>query len=511
MSDKGAGKTSPEFVARQKAWSAVDPNGNGDVSLAEFDGWIKKVLVDTYRDVEGKRLWEAFRPSYIRSFNVAKSAAQGHPIKGTSASTDDYVTKQEFRVLLTCLCNYAVMDDCFVLVDGGGQGVTDTDDRRVSLEEWTKAFDQVKQYGFKSFSRSASAADVFKKMDADGKGMVLLNEFCDYVAAGEDGHLALFPMIKPALGARRSPSTGGFQPAPRSPGRPGPAAREARPHTAPAAVPHTGPTYSPKVVLAPGATEDLKSFVKCFSGMAAKDGGSSPAFQARTKAWHAADPNGNGFLSLAETDKWIRDVTEDKLGEGEGKRIWELFRPSYIRAFNAANGLAPAKKLTKRASTDDYVSWSEFRVLIACICNYATMDDAFALIDGGGAGVSDDDDRRLSLQEWTAAYPKMKGYAFTAFANSLSADAVFKQMDSDGKGMVLLKEFCDFIHKGELQQDHGDTERGQKTAPANPKHSPIHPSDAQHHEDLMNVLAAHGVKVPHEAKQDLVKWKTGRA
>ena len=55
----------------------------------------------------------------------------------------------------------------------------------------------------------------------------------------------------------------------------------------------------------------------------------------RSKLWSAMDNNGNGFLSLAEVDKGIRDALN----------IDSLFncKPVIIRAFNAAKNSVKSK------------------------------------------------------------------------------------------------------------------------------------------------------------------------
>ena len=73
---------------RSEAWKEVDPNGNGYVSLAEFDGWIQKRTISTFRslgieDSEYYLLcWKRFRSSYIRAFNDAKDIASAKGIRG---------------------------------------------------------------------------------------------------------------------------------------------------------------------------------------------------------------------------------------------------------------------------------------------------------------------------------------------------------------------------------------------------------------------------------------------
>jgi len=166
--------------------------------LAEFDGWIKKTLLlnasDQAGQDEAERLWKLYRPSYIRAFNDAKNVEAERPIKTVGdATTDDYVTRGEFRLAVAYLCLYAAMFDAFNLIDGGSAGTTATDDRRMSLEEWKAAYGKIAEagYGFVALAKIAdektedSPESVFKEMDADGKGMVLLNEWCKWLEAAE--------------------------------------------------------------------------------------------------------------------------------------------------------------------------------------------------------------------------------------------------------------------------------------------------------------------------------------
>ena len=78
--------------------------------------------------------------------------------------------------------------DAFSKIDGGGAGRDAKDDRRMELKEWMEGYKGVRNYGFVAFKDLANddeARAVFAKMDADGAGMVLLIEFCDYIKAAE--------------------------------------------------------------------------------------------------------------------------------------------------------------------------------------------------------------------------------------------------------------------------------------------------------------------------------------
>ncbi|CAM9827794.1 unnamed protein product, partial [Heterosigma akashiwo] len=181
---------------------------------------------------------------------------------------------------------------------------------------------------------------------------------------------------------------------------------------------------------------------------------------ARRQGWMAADPNGNGIASLAEIDGWIQKTLLFDFGENqdEADRLWKLFRPCYIRAFNDAKDIGRDRAVAgTNASTDDYVQKGEFRLMNAYLCIYAVMFDAFALIDGGGPGTDAHDDRRMSLEEWTAGYDKVKDHGFVGLAGIAdeasedSIESIFAQMDADGKGMVLLNEWCRWLEKKEQE------------------------------------------------------------
>lgn len=209
---------------------------------------------------------------------------------------------------------------------------------------------------------------------------------------------------------------------------------------------------------------DLRTFVESFAPLAQPG---KAAVAARKQTWLAVDPNGNGLVSLAEFDGWIKKTllleAESPEGQAEADRLWKLYRPSYIRAFNDAKDATAERpvKTSGDATTDDYVTKSEFRLATAYLCLYAAMFDCFNAIDGGSAGTTATDDRRMSLDEWKAAYAKVVAgsYGFAGLARpdgatgeptAEEAEAVFKKMDADGKGMVLLNEFCAYIEKHEI-------------------------------------------------------------
>jgi len=193
----------------------------------------------------------------------------------------------------------------------------------------------------------------------------------------------------------------------------------------------------------------------------------------RLSAWHRLDFNDNGIVSLAETGKWIKErLINFYVGDKDNKKfgvdkssaelLYKHFYPSFIRAFlDAADYGAPTKVTQSgggksysntKTTGDDYVQLKEFRLLVTYLCIYATIWEAFSTVDGGGKGVTADDDRRVSAAEWAAGKAGMAGHPLASLSLSANGDAsaVFNKMDGDGKGMVLLAEFSTYIEDYEF-------------------------------------------------------------
>jgi len=212
----------------------------------------------------------------------------------------------------------------------------------------------------------------------------------------------------------------------------------------------------------------------------------------RDEAWKVIDTNGNGYVSLAETGKWIKNLltiqlaqeaTEGDLHKG-GKTnkssgssagvkaaqdkallMYKRFYPCYIRAFLDAADIGKNNgrvRGTKTATKDDYVQRMEFRFLCCYLCIYALMYDAFSIVDGGTADIqkiTKDDDRRISITELKAAVTRFSGHPLVgckllgmpnAYGNT---EAIFADMDADGKGMVLLSEWCAWLETKECENN----------------------------------------------------------
>jgi len=84
----------------------------------------------------------------------------------------------------------------------------------------------------------------------------------------------------------------------------------------------------------------------------------------RKELFSQFDPNGNGYLSLAEVDKGVRDVLQSD----------ELFdcKPAINRAFHFAKGKAKTE-----GHGPDYIEFSEFRLFLQTLRQYFEYYQAF--------------------------------------------------------------------------------------------------------------------------------------
>jgi len=223
-----AQKSGDAKTLRAAAWTALDGNENGHVSLDEADTWIKQQLTVSLGDAgEGERLWKHFRPSYIRAFNDAKDLSD----RAGGEHALDYVHKVEFRGFLAYLCLYAGMYDAFALIGAGGGDAADAD-RKMTLEEWRAGAPKVAPYPFfglqKAGSEGADLEAIFAEIKAgdewsDGD-WVSLRGFCAYIERMEvAGETAWGKLL--TAGEDR----------PKAPGPQAPAAAEASPKETPAA------------------------------------------------------------------------------------------------------------------------------------------------------------------------------------------------------------------------------------------------------------------------------------
>ena len=153
----------------------------------------------------------------------------------------------------------------------------------------------------------------------------------------------------------------------------------------------------------------------------------------RKQMWKGIDVNGNGFVSLAEVDKGLRDVI----------RIDDIFdcKPAIMRAFQAAKN--SSKSTSKHGP--DYIELKEFKYLLYCLRQYFEYYQAFARVDTG-------DDNRIDLNEFVAAKPMMEKWV----GPMPDPEAEFKKIDSNHGGQLLFDEFLKWAYARNLDLEDDD-------------------------------------------------------
>merc|ERR1712183_807871 len=140
----------------------------------------------------------------------------------------------------------------------------------------------------------------------------------------------------------------------------------------------------------------------------------------RRELFNQFDPNGNGYLSLAEVDKGMRDVLQSD----------ELF--DCKQAVNRAFHFAKNKSQGDSKHGDDLLEFREFRLFLQTLRQFFEYYQAFARIDTG-------DDNRVSLEEFTS--PEIKASIETWVGPVDDMEAEFKKIDKNGGGQILFSEF----------------------------------------------------------------------
>ena len=166
-------------------------NGNGYVSLAEVD---RMVTVLDLEDLRGAK------PVLIRAFEASKGAKKSKAKLGA-----DFVEKREFRTLLVNLRCYLELYAMFSEIDS-------SDDGRIDFAEFERTVPLLESWG----AEIDDPREAFDKIDSDGAGMLLFNEFAMWaVAAAPDGSgLDLedddeneAPPVQPLMQPARRPSS----------------------------------------------------------------------------------------------------------------------------------------------------------------------------------------------------------------------------------------------------------------------------------------------------------------
>ena len=153
----------------------------------------------------------------------------------------------------------------------------------------------------------------------------------------------------------------------------------------------------------------------------------------RLQLWKAIDMNGNGFVSLAEFDRGVRDVLNLP-------NIFSL-KKVLIRAFNASK----EKIKGKSKHSKDYVEWLEFRILLVYLRQYFEYYVMFCRIDTS-------DDFKIDFNEFKKALPTLEKWG----VKITDPKAEFKKIDENNSGSIMFEEFCEFAIKKNLDLEDDD-------------------------------------------------------
>ena len=193
---------------RKVLFDRFDANHNGYISLAECGAGILITLGGHCKSfgqgAMASKVYHRFYKSYIWAFSDARDGSDARGGAGKAGlDDDDYVTKSEFRLLLSYLRIYATWYEVFAnLIDNStnelvAQGKVKRDtldekpietDNRIQREEWEKALPMTRAAG-ESWApfinlRTASAAD-FDVIDKNRGGHISFPEFCEWLEAAE--------------------------------------------------------------------------------------------------------------------------------------------------------------------------------------------------------------------------------------------------------------------------------------------------------------------------------------
>jgi len=371
-------RTAEQKEKRKELFAGFDPNGNGYLSLAEVDKGCKDIigLPEIYEN----------KPVMMRAFQAAKGANNTKTREKKGDIGEDYIERSEFRLLLIYLRNYFEVWQMFDRIDT-------EDDRRISLEEFKTAVPMIENWGVKI----ADAEATFKEIDGNGGGQILFDEFADWaIKKGldleDDDDFVADMSHKPSSPAKSKQVSGSGE-----------------------SVPKTSSIDWGKIrdKLPTEKTAEQK--------------------EKRKRMFDGFDPNGNGYLSLAEVDKGCKDI----IGIPE---IYEN-KPVMMRAFQAAKSVSKSKS----ELGDDFIERCEFRLLLLYLRNYFEVWQMFDRIDT-------EDDRRISLEEFKIAVPMIENWG----VKIADAEATFKEIDGNGGGQILFDEFAHWAIKKGLDLEDDD-------------------------------------------------------
>lgn len=155
--------------------------------------------------------------------------------------------------------------------------------------------------------------------------------------------------------------------------------------------------------------------------------------QKRVKIFERFDPNGNGYLSLSEVEKGVREVFA--LNE-------KFLKPEVIKhAFKSAKKSGGKKSKL----SDDYVEKNEFRTFLVFLRQYSEYYEMFDSIDTS-------DDKKINFEEFEKAIPILSKWG----VDVKDTRTAFDKIDSNDGNQIRFDEFCYWAIEKNLDLENDD-------------------------------------------------------
>ena len=320
-------------------------NNNGLLSLAEIDKAIGDLWPEMFK----------FKAAIMRAY------------KTSDLSEDGLINESEFKELLTYLSYYVKLYQVFDQMDVD-------DDKRIEFSEFVKGHELV---GVKSPEAELRAE--FAKIDTNGGGIILFDEFCHYMADkyGRPGKSKKSDLIQSPKPAKKEAA----KKAPAAQQSPKPQKAQMKPAD------DNNSEYGEMKVSRKWTDKEVAALFARFDAT-----------------------NNNGLLSLAEIDKALMDLWPE-LG-----RFKDAVRRAYV---------------TADMSNDGFITQKEFSELLLYLSYYIEIYHRFQVLDINR-------DKRISVEEFVKGYHivGLNNLSEDAIMQE------FSEMDHNAGGFVLFDEFC---------------------------------------------------------------------